>query len=180
MMIGLPGSTPQSERDCAEEICRMGAVGARIYPTLVFRDTELAAMTESGAYTPLSLQEAVERSKNAYEVFVSHGLPCYRIGLCESENLHSDKTYVAGPNHSAMGEMVMSALYRDRILGALPAQSDLRGAVLRITCPVGHVSKVLGHGASTKRELTKAYGLAAVKVVESPKMKEYTVKIDII
>ena len=41
----------------------MGASEARIYPTVVFEDTELLSMTERGEYKPLSLDEAVEQIK---------------------------------------------------------------------------------------------------------------------
>ena len=176
MMIGLPGATPESELATAEAICKMGAVAARIYPTLVFRETELAAWTAAGEYTPLSLEVAVERSKNVFAVFLSHGVPCLRIGLCESENLHSDRSFVAGPNHSAIGELVMAALYRDRIFAALPRE-DLTNRKLVITCPQGHVSRVVGHRAATKKELLSRCCLAAVRVEESPQMTEYTVNL---
>lgn len=179
MMIGLPYATEESEIECAQAICRMGAVAARIYPTVVFRDTELAAWMESDRYTPLSDEDAVRRSKNVYEVFLGAGIPCLRVGLCESENLHSDSTYLAGPNHSAMGEMVMSAVYRDRIVNAIPAE-ETKSKTLEIRCPIGHTSKVLGHKAQTKKELIDRFGFSAVKVKESAELNDYTIKLDLI
>ena len=53
MMIGLPGSTAESEEQTARFITSVGAVGARIYPTVVFKDTELCYMAECGVYSPL-------------------------------------------------------------------------------------------------------------------------------
>jgi histone acetyltransferase (RNA polymerase elongator complex component) len=157
----------------------MGAIAARIYPTVVFRDTELAAWMGSGCYTPLSDEEAVRRSKNVYEVFLNAGIPCLRIGLCENENLHSDSSYLAGPNHSAMGEMVMSAVYRDRIVNAIPAEGTENKALI-IRCPLGHTSKVLGHRAQTKKELIDRFGFSAVKVKESAELNDYTINLDLI
>ena len=148
MMIGLPEASSQDEIYCAEVICKMGAVGTRIYPTLVFRGTELEELYENGHYVPLTVSEAVERSKSVLDVFVRHGVPCLRIGLCESENLHSDTSYVAGPNHSAIGELVMSRLYRDRIFDALPATAETIGPVIikvtvqPIACPLVTVSEL--------------------------------------
>lgn len=40
MMIGLPGSTAESELATADFIIRSGASGARVYPTVVFPDTK--------------------------------------------------------------------------------------------------------------------------------------------
>ena len=47
MMTGLPGADAQSELQTARAICRLGADGARIYPTVVFRGTELCDMAQS-------------------------------------------------------------------------------------------------------------------------------------
>jgi len=41
MMIGLPYSTLETELATADFIINCGASAARIYPTVVFRDTEL-------------------------------------------------------------------------------------------------------------------------------------------
>ena len=179
MMIGLPEASSQDEISCAEVICKMGAVGTRIYPTLVFRGTELEELYENGHYVPLTVSEAVERSKSVLDVFVRHGVPCLRIGLCESENLHSDTSYVAGPNHSEIGELVMSRFYRDRIFDALPATAETKNKTLVITHPRGHASRVVGHRAQTKRELRATYGYSAVKLVESDRLTEYHVEVAI-
>ena len=53
MMIGLPGSTLEDELQTARFIVKSGAKGARIYPTVVFYDTELCEMSRRGEYTPL-------------------------------------------------------------------------------------------------------------------------------
>ena len=53
MMIGLPKSSVKAEIDTAKLICELCADGARVYPTVVFADTELAKMCECGEYVPL-------------------------------------------------------------------------------------------------------------------------------
>ena len=60
-MIGLPGASSEDELHCARQIAHMGAVAYRVYPTLVFRHTELADMYENGTYHPLSVEDAVDR-----------------------------------------------------------------------------------------------------------------------
>ena len=65
MMIGLPESTIDDEIRTAREISEMCGA-ARIYPTVVFRDTDLCGMAESGKYLPLTLEDAVRReNKNS-------------------------------------------------------------------------------------------------------------------
>ena len=95
MMVGLPESTAESEIKTAMDICSMGADAARIYPTVVFRKTELCRMAEMGEYTPLSDEEAVQRTKNVLSVFDKNNIPCIRIGLCASENLSSASFVIA-------------------------------------------------------------------------------------
>jgi histone acetyltransferase (RNA polymerase elongator complex component) len=63
MMIGLPASSVCDEIYTAEKICDMGADGARVYPTVVFYNTELCNMAERGEYLPLNEEDAVMRTK---------------------------------------------------------------------------------------------------------------------
>ncbi|MBQ9085280.1 MAG: radical SAM protein, partial [Clostridia bacterium] len=107
MMIGLPGSSLESELETAEFIASVGAEYARIYPTVVFQDTELCKMAKSAIYTPLSLDDAIERSCAVYSYFLRKGVKVIRVGLCSSDNLVDDSKYFAGPNHPALGELVL-------------------------------------------------------------------------
>lgn len=167
MMIGLPSSTPESEIYTAEKICDMGAKAARIYPTVVFYDTELCAMAQSGEYKPLSVEDAVERSKNVLRVFSDNGVDCIRVGLCSSENLASDDAVYAGPNHAALGELVMGELFYDRIReimlrdGIAPKNADA-------TVYIGHgqTSKAVGHHRINAERLRAEFGIRRLKFKE--------------
>ena len=59
MMTGLPGATEETELYTAKKICSMGACGARIYPTVVFRDTELCRMMERGDYSSPDMETVI-------------------------------------------------------------------------------------------------------------------------
>ena len=115
MMIGLPGSTLELEEATARFIANVGAKGARIYPTVVFRGTELCEMTENGTYTPLSLEDAITRSARVFKIFRDAQIPVIRIGLCAAENLSAPNSYFAGPNHAALGELVENEFYYELI-----------------------------------------------------------------
>lgn len=179
MMIGLPESTEQTEIATARFIVRSGAKEARIYPTVVFKDTELYELTLSGKYTPISLEDAVKRSAKALRILLAGGVKVLRIGLCDSENLHSDKTYYAGPNHPALGELVESELYFEIIREKLNLLDIEKGALLRITAPQGHSSKVIGHNKINKQRLLVEYGLSDVKVNASDSLDNYNVILTI-
>ena len=105
MMVGLPGGTAENEKKTAEDICRMGADGARIYPTVVFSETALADMTKSGSYSPLTEETSVIRAANALSVFIEHDVPVIRLGLQSGETLESGDGVIAGGYHPAVGEL---------------------------------------------------------------------------
>lgn len=176
MMIGLPRSDAEKEIFTAREICRMGADGARIYPTVVFYGTQLCDMARTGEYTPLDTREAVERTKNALDVFDSAGVPCIRVGLCASENLSDPSQVYGGATHSAIGELAMSALYLERICRALDGtNADLSGKRLTVYVKKGNVPKAVGQNRENKRIICEKYGFAEIKVLEKEDVLGYNI-----
>ena len=179
MMIGLPESTEADEVMTAKELVALGCDGARIYPTVVFADTELCRMM-GDTYTPLTRDEAVSRSTAALEVFAESGVPVIRLGLQSSDNLLDGEIAVGGEYHSAVGELVYSELYFKKICGYIDksfADGELCGRNIRISVPVGEVSKAAGHGRINKLRLADKYKVKSVKICELGELKEYEVKV---
>ena len=181
MMIGLPESTVEKEIYTAKKICEMGADGARIYPTVVFYDTELCSMMQSGIYTPLSAEDAIFRSKEALKIFVENNVPCIRVGLQSGENLSDEKQVAGGANHSAIGELAMSALYFDKICECLDVFSkDEISENITIFCPRGEISKIVGQKRKNIEKLRQKYPIKRVKVLEKNELLRYNIIIDFI
>lgn len=155
MMIGLPGSTVQSEMQTAKQLCELGVRGARIYPTVVFADTELCAMMQSGAYVPLTQAEAIGRSAKVLEVFQTHSVPVIRIGLCASDNLSDPACAVAGANHPAMGELVRSELYYKKLRDMLHKAVK---PVQTIYIPAKELSMAIGQHRQNLLRLREEFG----------------------
>ncbi len=176
MMIGLPDSTPEDEIMTARVIAALGAVEARIYPTLVFRDTELCSMTEDNGYKPLSLDEAIERSAAALEVLISNNIKILRIGLCESEGLSGGESLIAGPYHPAMGELVIGEVYYNRILRAISASDIDDGAEIELFVPLAQTSKAIGHAKRNRERLLSLRNITIKKVNEQA-LPDYTVRV---
>lgn len=174
MMIGLPSASLADEIKTAEFIVNSGASEARIYPTIVFKDTELCSMTKGGEYVPLSQEDAVDRSAAALKILTDGGVKILRIGLCDSENLHSENTYFAGPNHAAIGELVQSRLYYNIIREKLNGISIKDKSHLTIFAPRGATSKVIGQNKENKIRLLNEYGFSSVKVLENEELQDYT------
>ena len=156
MMIGLPGSTLETELETARFIINAGAKAARIYPTVVFHETELAEMARAGIYQPIALNEAVERSGAVFEELYSAGVEVIRIGLCSSENLFSDKTYFTGPNHAALGELVLGEFFLRRIRKELLSR-NISGKTVEINVAPSSLSKAVGQKKINKEKLSAEF-----------------------
>ncbi len=160
MMIGLPDSTLADELYTAEKICEMGADCARIYPTVVFRNTCLADMTERGEYDMLTVEDAVYRSKEVLKVFERSRVECIRIGLCASDNLGDESQVLGGANHPALGELVLSELYYERMCESadklLSSRQRMSGK-LTFCVPQRELSRAIGHKASNRTRLAQRY-----------------------
>ncbi len=177
MMIGLPGADIESELETARFIISTGAVGARIYPTVVFRDTELCNMTLSGIYEPLSVDEAVKRSAKVLEQFIDAGVEVIRIGLQSSENLTSDDCYLAGPNHSALGELVIGEVYYNKICKLLSRHNLTGEENIKITVSRGALSKAVGQNKRNKLRLAEKH--RHISFAEADGIPEYRILLEI-
>lgn len=179
MMIGLPSSTLESELVTADFIIESGASAARIYPTVVFRETELCEMAKAGAYLPLSLEDACARSAAVLDKFINAGVEVIRIGLCASENLSSEAEYFAGPNHSALGELVENELFYAKIAKSLRENNCALKAVVKIEVAKGCLSKAIGQQRKNKEKLKKEFNLSQISFSESEELSGYDFRIEI-
>ncbi len=179
MMVGLPGASSEDEINTAEEICAMGASATRIYPLVVFKNTPLAQMTERGEYFPLTLEDAVRRAADVYEIFLNRGVKCLKIGLHETESLHSEDSYLAGPNHSAMGELVKGEIYRRRIMEKAVSLPPANDKILVIEAPRGATSKIVGQKAVNKNKIIDELGVKNIKILEKDGLMEYNISVNL-
>lgn len=175
MMIGLPGADLDSELETARFIINAGARAARIYPTVVFRETELCQMTYDGEYTPLSLDDAISRSAKVLSLFIDAGVEVIRIGLQASEGLESQDSYVAGPNHPALGELIIGEYYYEKILNILSEAKVAFDEHITILVRPGSLSKAIGQNAKNKTRLKAVY--KNIRFAESDGLNEYEVSV---
>lgn len=185
MMIGLPESTLADELETAREISEL-CDAARIYPTVVFRDTELCDMTTANngnpLYTPLCMSDAVKRSEEVLNVFIGNNIPVIRLGLCAADNLFEAGTIVGGAYHSAFGELVYGEHYY-RLMREYIADhqltDEIRGSDIIIYVPKGETSKASGQKRLNKCRLQNEYSVNNVKIVEKPELFWYNIRIEI-
>ena len=176
MMIGLPSSNLEKEIETAEFIIRCGASGARIYPTVVFRETELCQLAEQGYYAPLDIDDAIKRSAAVFEKFVDAGVDVIRIGLQASDNLLDQNCYYAGPNHPSLGEYVIGEFYYNKIVKLLNEQHCIDRDRLIINVAKGKLSQVIGQNKRNKIRLTEKY--KKIRFVENENLSGYEILVE--
>jgi histone acetyltransferase (RNA polymerase elongator complex component) len=154
MMIGLPGDSLEKSIDTARQIVELGACNTRIYPTLVIKETELENRYRNGEYLPLTLEDAIQWTKEVVRIFEEGNVTILRIGLHPSEGILSGDALVAGPFHVAFGEMVQSALWREVLSGALSAESKGQSAVSGVQYPGIVAPRAARHALSPKQHTT--------------------------
>ncbi len=177
MMIGLPGADLDSEIRTASFIIDAGCDSARIYPTVVFKNTELCDMAVNKIYKPISLDEAVMRSAAVYNMFLDAGVNVLRIGLCSSENLSSSDTYFAGPNHSAIGELVENEIYYQKIYKEASNLKLSCGDTLYVAVSCGSLSKAVGQKKRNKLLLCDALGISNVTFYECAGLSGHQISV---
>lgn len=117
LMVGLPGDTLEKCIFSARQTVRIAPAIARIYPTVVLRDTVLHDRMLAGLYTPLSEEEAVLRSKAMYEILDDAGINIIRVGLKSSDIMASETAF-----HPAFRQLVEGRIARERLETGLGAE----------------------------------------------------------
>ena len=114
-MTGLPGAAREADLETAAKVCALRPDFVRIYPTIVIKNTGLAKLYASGAYTPSSLDETVSLCADLYRRYRKAGIRVIRMGLHATEDIRDGGEILAGPYHPAFGELVYSRFVRDSL-----------------------------------------------------------------
>ena len=115
LLPGLKGETWETILETAIAVVKLKPDFVRIYPVLVIENTELADQYRSGAYKPLSTEQAIPYCAFLKEWFEEHNIEVIRTGLQSSEELDSGNSLISGPYEPAMGELVVNEQYKQRI-----------------------------------------------------------------
>ncbi len=161
MMLGLPGDNLEKCIDTANQIVSLKPRDVRIYPTLVIEGTELAELFKEGKYEPLSMKDAIHWTKEIYQIFEKAGLNIIRVGLHPSEELSDKKSLLAGPYHPNFREMVLTELWKTRLMEKLEFKHNKS---LIIYVSPQELNHAIGFGGSNKIFLEKKFDSVKIKV----------------
>jgi len=138
----------------------------RIYPTVVLSSTPLERLLRSGRYKPLSLKEAVDWCKESKKRFDSASIPVIRMGLQPTSALEEPGRIVAGPYHAALGQLVNSAIWHEKISPVLK-KASLKSPHLVIHASLHQLCEIRGHHNSNINGWLKQLKLASLQTVAS-------------
>lgn len=137
MMTGLYADNDASALKTAEKLIVLKPATVRIYPTIVLKDTDLAALYADGIYKPQSLGDSVNLAVKLYKRFTEEGIRVIRLGLHSIE----EDAYIAGPWHPAFSELCQSRIMLTDVLKELKEKGSYT-----IFVGTSDVSKMIGQG----------------------------------
>ena len=181
MMVGLPESTELDEINTAKDLIKLKPKIVRIYPVLVIRGTELEEEYNNGEYMALTVEQAVERSKEAMKLFNKANVEVIRLGLQNTEEISDPTTdksqVVAGPYHPAFRQLVEGSMWYDEIVNQIK-KFNTKVMKVKIIANPENVNNIIGH---KKENIVKLKDTYEVDVIVEPdeQMKKSKFKIEI-
>lgn len=149
MMTGLYGSDFEKDYATAERFVSLMPDTVRVYPTVIMKDTRLAALYENGTYKPYSLEQSVALCARLIALFEHSGIRLIRLGLHYSDSLVRNSL---GDNyHPAIKELCESKLFYDSFL---EKTRDLPSKNITVTLNRHSLSKFLGQKKANLNRLT--------------------------
>ncbi len=147
LMIGLPGDTMEKSIKSAEKAAAIKPALARLYPTVVLEDTELADMYRNGTYKGLREDEAVNTCAAMYKILTAADVNVMRVGL-KSTDLVTNQSDLGGNYHPAFRQLVEGKIAREIIENEL-----LKTAQKEITFASNSksFSNMIGHKGINKK-----------------------------
>ena len=176
MMTGLPGSDRGKDVETARRIIALAPDGARIYPTVIVKGTELEDTWRAGTYQEHTVADAVAVCADILPLFDEAHIPVIRLGLNPTAELSAGGA-VAGAYHPALGELVRSEMLRrqaEEVLAGVPAGSA-------VTLGVGpkRASALIGQHRCNIAALTAQFSLRSLAVKGLETAGEAIVLVDV-
>lgn len=161
LMIGLPGDTRELSVYSATKAAELKPQLARLYPTVILEDTELAQMFRDGTYNGLIESEAVETCAQMYKILYDAGINIMRVGL-KSTDLVTNNSDLGGNYHPAFRQLVEGKIAREIIEEALQQTND---TTLTFAANPKSFSNMIGHNGINKKYFESQYPHIEIKYI---------------
>ena len=147
LMPGLPGGDRSEALASLQMALGLQPDFLRIYPTVVFAGTRLAAELANGTFRPWSLEETVDCCAEMLWCCQRAEVPVIRLGLQGQARYDQGDGPLAGPYHPAFGQLVRSRLWRWGLQAAFALEQTSQWFVHPLDLPdaLGHRRENLAH-----------------------------------
>lgn len=176
LMAGLPGDTPERFAATVAKTIALRPDTVRIHPTIVLKNTALAKDFREGKYRPLSIQEAIEISKEALRKFAIAGIPVIRLGLQTTGELEEPGAIIAGPFHQAFRALVEAAIFLEMAEGLLDVTDERKKEIRFIVSP-SDLSNIQGLRRENMATLKSRHGFKNIRLTVDPSLAKGTLVI---
>ena len=172
MMIGLPNDNYERSIQTANDIVSLGACNTRIYPAIVVKGTALEKLYQEEKYIPLTLEQAVDWTKDIVHIFERNNVSVIRMGLHPSEELVVGKSLIDGPFHPSFKEMVMTKIWKETIDTELKGNTSNK---IKITVSDRQIHYAIGYKQANREQLkSRGYN---VRFVSNPGFSKYQIYV---
>lgn len=181
IMVGLPESSEKDDIQSAKDSIKLKPKMVRIYPVLVIKGTELEKEYNEGEFIPLTVNQAVERSKEIVKLYNKKKIEVIRVGLQNTDTITNidDKNseVVSGPYHPAFGQLVEDGLWYDKIVKEI---KKINANVVKVEIQVNSkdINNVVGHKKENLQKLKDTYAvIATAKINDNIRPGKFKVKV---
>lgn len=163
LMIGLPGDTHEKSVESAKELVAISPSVARLYPTVVLKDTKLMSMYRSGEFIPFTDEQMLETVTDMYEIITGNDINVIRIGLKSTDLINADSEDIAGDYHPAFSELVQGQVFFRSMMALMDEhynntnQNQDKKITFNFYSNPTDISKMIGQNGRNRTRLSKKY-----------------------
>ena len=165
LMSGLPSSTHQKDVNSAIKAAALLPTAARLYPTVILKDTALYDMFTTGAYVPPTPSEMLETVKQMYLILEKAGIKILRVGLKSTDVINASSDAISGSYHPAFRQLIEGSIAYDKITSLLSEANKKcppTRSILIYSNP-DSISNAAGHNGINRKLLQATYPGVIIK-----------------
>ncbi len=174
--IGLPDSTRIDELNTAKALSKLRPNLVRIYPMVVLSKTNLEKDYKAKKFEPLTLNQAIERCKEAVYAFNKHKVKNINIVKENELNKSEETEIIAGPYHDEFAWLVTDSIWYDSIVDKIKkCNTKVKEVIIEVNPK--DLPNILGYERENANKLLEMYDVE-IKAEGNPKIKIRKIKVE--
>lgn len=164
LMIGLPKDSREKCIYSAKETVKISPSIARLYPTIILNNTKLLQMYKTGEYSPLTLDAAVDITKDMYKIIESAGINIIRVGLKSTDLINEGGEINGNTFHPAFRQLVEGEIAKETLetqllsfIGKTKGENQLKKRSFIFYSNGDSFSNMVGNSKRNKIYFTEKY-----------------------